>query len=217
MARSFPLPDLSAVECEVLAAVLEQNAEVVAAGIRDASAADAQAALAVLASVRSLGLLLDDAERILVRRARTEGLTWAQIGNVLHVTRQAAFQRFGGEPDLGEPAMSGPSTAEIADAAEPAARIVQQFAAGQWAAMRETFDARMLAACSAELLATVRAKLGAELGPLLRAGAPLVTARDRHVVVDVPLSYERGTRTARVTLDHDGRVAGFFVLLPGAA
>jgi hypothetical protein len=51
-----------------------------------------------LESVIASGRLRDAAERALrraVEDARASGHTWQEIGDVLHTTRQAAFQRFG--------------------------------------------------------------------------------------------------------------------------
>ena len=58
-------------------------------------------------------MLVDDAIRVLVGQARAEGRTWAAIGEVLHVTRQAAFERFGADDEDDEGAV------QLADGALP--------------------------------------------------------------------------------------------------
>ena len=63
-------------------------------GMRQAHPLDAVAH--VLGSLDMLEL----AERRLVEAARLQGSTWEQIGAVFGVTRQAAFQRFGGGSEV---------------------------------------------------------------------------------------------------------------------
>ena len=48
-----------------------------------------------IAATRSLDMIVEDTLRALVDQARAAGHTWAEIGELLHVSRQAAFQRFG--------------------------------------------------------------------------------------------------------------------------
>jgi hypothetical protein len=209
------VPDLTDVEHEVLGQVLAQNTALVVAGLGAAAAGERPPVLEALAAVRSTGLVLEDVVRILVRQARAEGHTWAAVGDVLHVTRQAAYQKFGGDEDEGEGVTDVPAGA-IAGAAGTATAVIADFAAGRWPQMRARFDARMQDACSAGLLESVRSRLTAELGELQRTRKPVVTVRGRYTVVDVPLVLERGVRKGRVTLSGDGEVAGFFVLVPEA-
>ncbi|MEE6294680.1 hypothetical protein [Georgenia wangjunii] len=54
---------------------------------------DILGALHALAGVRRAA---DQREEILVRRARTQGLTWAQIALMLGVSRQAVHKKYGG-------------------------------------------------------------------------------------------------------------------------
>jgi len=53
----------------------------------------------------TLDMLVNDTLHALVRRARNEGHTWAEIGQVLNVSRQAAFQKIrwrADPPDTGD-------------------------------------------------------------------------------------------------------------------
>ena len=194
--------------------MLVENAELVADGLRGSQGRDADAVLASLGGTHRLRILLDDIVRTLAVEARGEGCTWAAIGEALHVTRQAAFQRFGGEDE--ETAMD-PAAAAIPKAGERATVLFGQFFASEWADMRSDFCERMAEACPAELLDSVRSKLDAELGRLIRMRKPKVRVHGGHSVVDVPLVFERAVRTGRVAFDAEGRVSGFFVLLPRAA
>jgi hypothetical protein len=54
--------------------------------------------LETVAVVRSLARVVEDGMREAVLLARQAGNTWAQIGELLGTTRQAAFQRFGRPP-----------------------------------------------------------------------------------------------------------------------
>jgi hypothetical protein len=201
-------PDLGDVEREILAVMLATNAELLAEGLQDRGR-DA-AVLVSLGGAHSLRLLLDDVVRTLARQARDEGHSWAAIGQVLHVTRQAAFQRFG--PDDEDAVVEVPAVA-VPRAGERATLLLAQFFAGEWEEMRAGFDARLTVVCPAELLDSVRHQLHAELGRLTRKRQSSVKTHDGYTVVDMPLVFERGVRTGRVVFD--GRVAGFFVLLPG--
>ena len=51
--------------------------------------------LQAIAVVRSLARVVEEGMREAVQRAREAGHTWAEIGDLLGTTRQAAFQRFG--------------------------------------------------------------------------------------------------------------------------
>ncbi|MFZ0324425.1 MAG: hypothetical protein WAN48_09875 [Actinomycetes bacterium] len=52
-----------------------------------------------LYAIHRLRTLLDTAERDAVKRGRNDGMTWAWIGEIFGVTRQAAHERFGGAND----------------------------------------------------------------------------------------------------------------------
>lgn len=208
------IDELVDVDREVLALMLVENTGMVAEGLRDAHGRSAGALLAALDGTHRLRILLDEIVRTLVVQARGEGCTWAAIGEVLHVTRQAAYQRFGAED---EETVMDPPAASIPDAGERATVLLGQFFAGEWAEMRSGFDERMAEACPAELLASVRFKLDTEAGRLVRMRKPAVKVHGRYSVVDVPLVFEHDTRTGRVAFDAEGKVAGFFVLVAQAA
>jgi DNA-directed RNA polymerase specialized sigma24 family protein len=58
----------------------------------DAAAADPRTGLR---AVRALRRLLEELERTQVRRARSEGWSWAEIGEALEVSRQAVHKKYG--------------------------------------------------------------------------------------------------------------------------
>ena len=67
--------------------------------VGDVLGADGQSpgqVMRAIAATWSLDMIVEDTFRALVEQERAAGHTWAEIGDVLHVSRQAAFQRFGG-------------------------------------------------------------------------------------------------------------------------
>ncbi|KOV67632.1 hypothetical protein ADK64_09095 [Streptomyces sp. MMG1121] len=176
------------------------------------------AAPAYLDLVRRSQDVDDLAEQVLklcVQQCRDAGHTWQEIGDLLGVTRQAAFQRFGKpiDPRTGEPM---DKTVRMADAAERAVRIVTDVLDGRMEQARQSFNAQVLEAFTDEVrgsgLATVAGLVGAFEG--FGEEEPFVRRIGDHTVVDVPLRYEAGDMKARVAFDTDEKVAGLFILAP---
>lgn len=199
------------VDREVMAMMLATNVQLVADVLRADEDAPDQVMRAV-AATRSLAGIVEDTLHALVDQARAGGHTWAEIGNVLHTTRQAAFQRFGGGRDPG--AEEGVA-ASVEGAAEHAVPVLQAFLDGRFDDARATFNERMREACSVELLADVREKVREAGGEVHALGAPAVSVRDGYTIVDIPVALERADGTGRVVLDADRQVAGFFVRRAG--
>ncbi|WP_067480017.1 hypothetical protein [Nocardia amamiensis] len=83
-------------EQAVLRKLLSSNAEIVAEVLDPVEGKPGVSVMAALRAARSLDMVVDDVVHALVRRARSEGHTWAEIGELFGTSRQAAFQRFGG-------------------------------------------------------------------------------------------------------------------------
>ncbi|MEU1274323.1 DUF3887 domain-containing protein [Streptomyces sp. NPDC005799] len=153
--------------------------------------------------------------QLCVRQARDAGHTWQEIGDLLGVTRQAAFQRFGKpiDPRTGEPM---DKTVTMTDAAERARGIVEDVLEGRMDAARRSFNDQVLAAFTDEVrgdgLATVAGLVGAFEG--FGEDDPFVRRIGDHTVVDIPLRYEAGDMKARVAFDTDEKAAGIFILAP---
>ena len=193
---------------EVMAMMLSTNVELVA-GVLCADGHPSGQIVRAIAATRSLETIVDDTLRALVEQARAAGHTWAEIGDVLHVSRQAAFQRFGGgrRQATEEDAVDVP----VERAVEHALPVLEAFIDGRWDDTRSTFDERMLEACSVELLADVRERVWREAGEVQAIGTPTVSVRDGYTVVDIPVALERADGTGRVVLNADRQVAGFFI------
>jgi hypothetical protein len=159
--------------------------------------------------------LAEQVLKLCVQQARDAGHTWQEIGDLLGVTRQAAFQRFGKpiDPRTGEPM---DKTVRMADAAPRAIEIVTAVLEGRMDEARPSFNAQVLEAFTdkvrGDALATVAGLVGAYEG--FGEGEPFIRRIGDHTVVDVPLRYEAGDMKARVAFDTDEQVAGFFILSP---
>jgi hypothetical protein len=154
-------------------------------------------------------MVVEDTLRALVDQARAAGHTWAEIGDLLRVSRQAAFQRFGGarRPTSEDGAIVAP----VESAVEHAVPVLQAFLDGRFDDARSSFGERMLNACSVELLADVREKVRREAGEVQALGTPVVSVRNGYTSVDIPVALDRADGIGRVVLDADRQVAGFFV------
>jgi hypothetical protein len=155
--------------------------------------------------------------KLCVQQCRDDGCTWQVIGDLLGVTRQAAFQRFGKpiDPRTGE---LMDKTVSMTDAADRAVQIVTDILEDRMDQARPSFNAEVLAAFTdkvrGDALATVAGLVGALEG--FGEGEPFVRRIGDHTVVDIPLRYEAGDMKARVAFDTDEKVAGFFFLPPEA-
>jgi hypothetical protein len=192
---------------EVMAMMLATNVQLVA-HVLLAEEHSPGHVMRAIAATRSLDMVVEDTLRALVDQARAAGHTWAEIGGLLGVTRQAAFQRFGGRSASSE---AGGMVAPVTGAVEQAVVVLQAFLAGHFDDVRSSFDERMLNACSGELLADVREKVHREAGEVQALGTPVISVRDGYTVVDIPVALDRADGIGRVVLDAERQVAGFFV------
>jgi hypothetical protein len=161
-----------------------------------------------IAATRSLDMIVQDTLRALVEQARGAGHTWAEIGELLHVSRQAAFQRFGGGR---RPSAEDGVAAPVDGAVDAAVPVLQAFLDGRFDDARSLFGERMLDACSVELLADVREKVTQYGGEVQAFGTPVISVRDGYTGVDIPVALERADGIGRVVLDANRKVVGFFV------
>jgi hypothetical protein len=196
-----------------LAAQLAEQAAVLADDVRNPLASPPY--LDLIRHAQGTHLVAEQVLRLCVQQARDAGHTWQEIGDLLGVTRQAAFQRFGKpiDPRTGEPM---DKTVRMTDAAERAREIVTDVLDGRMDRARESFNAEVLAAFTDEVrgsgLATVVGLVGEFEG--FGDGEPFVRRIGDHTVVDTPLRYEAGEMKARVAFDLDEKVAGLFILAP---
>jgi hypothetical protein len=148
-----------------------------------------------------------------VERARQAGQTWAEVGQVLGISRQAAFQRFGrpADPVTGQPM----AASMLPGAAERGAALLADLAAGRWAQVGRDFDERVARQLDADGVALMWARRTGLHGRLEHTGEPLAYQAGDLTLVEIPLSFEAAERTARISYDRDGKVVGLHFLPPG--
>jgi len=173
----------------------------------------ADAALSPLDAVvviRSLARVVEDGLREAVQAARQAGHTWAEIGDLLGTTRQAAFQRFGRplDPRTGAPM----ADTILPGAAERAASLFADVAEQRWEQVRAGFDPRMSEALGVQRLAAAWAQVIGTAGGYEGMGEPVAHQAGDYTVVDVPLRFEAAELTGRVSFSGTGQVAGLFFL-----
>lgn len=185
--------------------MLTANAQAAAEVLARASGSSDGSVLAAIAATRSLSVIVDDTLTALVVQARAEGHTWAQVGEILRVSRQAAFQRFG-------PAVVGDQRQEtgppLDDAAQRTVSLVDDLLAGRWEVVQQSFTPKMIEILPHELLESTRARVAQHWGALTQTGPATVSVRDGLTVVDMPLCFERADASCRVVFTPEGQVAG---------
>ena len=196
-----------------LSGLLAEQASALAEALADPLASPVY--LDLVRRAQSVDGLAEQVLKLCVQQCRDAGHTWQELGDLLGVTRQAAFQRFGKpiDPRTGEPM---DKTVHMADAAERAVEIVTAVLDGRMDEARQSFNAEVLAAFTDQVrangLATVTGLVGAFEG--FGEGEPFVRRIGDHTVVDIPLRYEAGDMKARVAFDTDEKVAGLTILAP---
>jgi hypothetical protein len=191
-------------------AVLPRVIAAARVALDDVPADAALAPLEAVTVVRSLARVVEDGMREAVQQARQAGHTWAEIGELLGTTRQAAFQRFGRplDPRTGV----SMSDAILPGAAERAAVLLADVAEQRWEQATSGFDQRMAKALDARGLAAAWAQVVGMAGEYQGMGEPVAHQAGDYTVVDVPLRFEAAEMTGRVSYDQAGRVAGLFFL-----
>ncbi|MBP2215779.1 DUF3887 domain-containing protein [Arthrobacter sp. CAN_C5] len=167
-------------------------------------------------ALRAIVELNDGVDHLLretVHQARRHGTTWQDIGAVLGISRQAAFQRFG-QPAGHAPATGKTQRRSMAALIGVAERIFAQCADENWPAVREHFAPVMLEAVTVEGLSSVWSSVVEAVGQYELPGK--VTTRKNGVlqIVDLELIFEAGEMAGRIAFDGDGRVAGMLILDP---
>jgi Protein of unknown function (DUF3887) len=165
----------------------------------------------------SLRQAADQALAACVRQAREAGHTWQELGDVLHTTRQAAFQRFGrpGASTNVDPRTGAPVSEDLLPgAAELALAVFGALFQGLDDQVVADFDETMRAQLPKEKLDDVRLQLLDLVGAYESAGEPFVRRIGQHTVVDVPLEFEAGPMKGRISYDRNSKIAGLFVLNP---
>jgi hypothetical protein len=191
-------------------AVLTRVISAARVAVDDVPAGQPLEPLAAVAVIRSLARVVEEGLRLAVQQARQAGHTWAEVGDLLGTTRQAAFQRFGRPLD---PRTGVPMAQEILPgAAERASSLFADVGEQRWDQARAGFNQQMSERLDATALAGVWAQVIGTVGGYEGMGEPVAHQAGDYTVVDVPLHFEAADLTGRVSYDRAGQVAGLFFL-----
>lgn len=102
----------------------------------------------------------------------------------------------------------------LPDAAQKAAAVFGNLAAGNWDEVRRGFDATVARVLpDGEAVAGAWAAIVGQYGRYeQQAGEPIAHQVGDYTVVDIPLLFQAGEQMGRVSFNRDGTVAGLFVL-----
>lgn len=150
-----------------------------------------------------------------VQQAREAGRTWQEIGEVLGVSRQAVFQRYGKpiDPRTGELM----NTSALPEANELARTVIDDLAHGRWADVSARFDATMRDRLTDEGIAEAWAHIAGLAGAYEGHGDTDAVRAGDFTITNTPLAFEAGDFVARITFRDDRTIAGLFILNPDAA
>ncbi len=168
-----------------------------------------EAAFKVVVQATELNRIVHTILQEAVGQARAAGGTWEQIGSVLGISRQGAFQRFG--PKAPSRYDEVPDGVSVPDAVDRVSHIIAWLTEGQWDKVRDEFADEMRGRLNQAQLAMGWEHTVAMIGQIDRIGDPFVHAIREYTGVDVPLYFEAGERLCRIILDSSGAVVGLFL------
>jgi hypothetical protein len=147
-----------------------------------------------------------------VERARAAGSTWQDIGDVLGVSRQAAFQRFGKpiDPRTGEIM----NTTPLPETITLAESVIDALSRGTWDEVTARFDTKMRDGLTGDGLAAAWAQIIGMAGAYENRGATQATRAADITITNTTLAFEAGDFTARISFRDDHTIAGLYIV-PG--
>ncbi|MEO7587740.1 MAG: hypothetical protein ABIS84_06890 [Arachnia sp.] len=158
--------------------------------------------------------------------ARAHGQSWADIGDVLGISRQAAFKRFGRphDPRTGDEMNDTTTASSVVALTE---RVFWMLDAGDYAAIADLMTTGTARVLTREVLLGMWASAVAEAGNLLacrRTRAELGDGTVLHpdesvlglVIGATELECEAGQWVGRLAIDTEHRVVGLLVVPPGS-
>jgi hypothetical protein len=171
-----------------------------------------------LAAVQRAAGMKADLEAVLaalVTDARDAGATWQEVGDVMSISRQAAYQRFGQviDPRTGRPLEKDVTSGSV----ERATTVFDLLSTGRPDEVHTLFDDEMKKAMGPTQLGDVWSHILGSVGAFESSGTPTARRSGDFTVVDVPLHFEAGDMVGRVSCHPDGRLAGLFLLDPAAS
>jgi Protein of unknown function (DUF3887) len=199
---------------DAMAKQLEETAAALGDALRHGAEGHVPATLNTVRLAARMRAVADEALLLCASRARAAGHTWQEIGDALGTSRQAAFQRFGKpiHPRTGAPMSRNP----LPDAGRLALEALESWMSGRDDELTAKFDDTMRAQLPPDKLAQTWPQLIGLIGAYESCGDPIVQPFGEHTIVNVPMEFESGPMTGRIVFDTDARIAGLFVLRPGA-
>jgi hypothetical protein len=150
-----------------------------------------------------------------VQQARQAGRTWQEVGDVLGVSRQAAFQRYGKPID---PRTGGlMNTTALPGVDELARTVIDDLAHSRWADVSARFDATMRDRLTDEGLAEAWAHIVGLAGAYEGHGDTDAVRAGDFTTTNTSLNFEAGDFVARITFRDDETLAGLYILNPDVA
>ncbi|KNC19535.1 hypothetical protein AC792_05870 [Arthrobacter sp. RIT-PI-e] len=150
--------------------------------------------------------------------------TWAEIGAVLGMTRQAAFKRFGSprDPRTGDTMHPAQATTDLLDTTEKVFRLID---AGDYDALAPMMTKNTAAVLTRELILDTWAQAVADTGNLvdcrdtrleLPDGTPIDTSEAVHgtLIGHTTINCEAGHWVGRVAYNTDQNITGVLIVPP---
>jgi hypothetical protein len=149
--------------------------------------------------------------RLSVDQARSAGRTWQELGDVLGVSRQATFQRFG-HPVEDPRTREIMSEAMLLGAAGKATQLMIDWIDERYDQVTAEFSDAVAERMPASELQAAWARLIGLVGSYQGMGKPAARQAGDVTIVDIPMSFQASEMNGRVVYDRRGEVAGLFVL-----
>ena len=182
-------------------------------GIADGDANENRPDLAInrVAIAMELKTLVDQCLHDRVEQARAEKVPWQQIGDVLGITRQAAFQRFRNPDDpRGDNHMRTRSNNALIPKAEQAYRLLD---AGDYAAVASQMTFVVQRVLTERKVMDVWADVQTFAGSLESFGESFVRPSGRRAVVcETPLCFEAGDFVGRIAYNKHDKIVGMLIM-----
>lgn len=178
----------------------------------------------VIAANHRLGLARMELQQA-VDQARAQDLTWAQIGEALGFTRQAAFKRFGSprDPRTGQPMTPAPETTAVEKKTEEVFSLID---AGDYDTLAAMMAKGIADVLTREAVLNTWAHVAADTGNLIACRNTMVEFPDGSPVIGnehvrgslvgrTLLECEAGQWVAQVDFDPDTKITGILITPPG--
>ena len=158
-----------------------------------------------------LKTLVDQVLHDSVEHARARGVSWQQIGDVLGISRQAAFQRFRNPDDpRGSNHMRTKSNNALIPKAESVYRHIED---GNYAPVGSDMTFIVQRVLTEKKIMSVWSEATAVAGRLESFGESFVRPSGRYaVVVETPLNFEAGDFVGRIAYNRRDKIVGMLIL-----